>query len=801
MIKRLVGCSSVALATMLLSAAVEAQVATPEAATPATSPASPTADATGLGEIVVTAQRRSENAERTPLTVTAISQDALQTRAVVSERDLQTVAPGLTVRATSNSNQLNFAIRGQSVDTFSSSPSAVLQYFDEVQITPYSATPFFDLQSVQVLKGPQGTLFGRNGTGGAVLFTSAAPTNELSGFMTARAGNYSAKSFEGALNIPLVDDRLLFRIAGTYQYHDGYSYNLYDDRRVGTVKRGGVRGSLFMRFSDNLTDSLVVDYNRSGGTNLPNVAYSAYGVGSTNNGIPLDSTGALLFGPGLDTLTGPGSFAAYLAAHPKAFPGGLVAYTALQNARGPYLVDVDSDLRHRAHGVTASNITKLDLGTDIALKNVFGYSYSYAFDNQEYDGTPYQIEGQGEPGVSPGGGFYATRSTSDELQLQGKALDSRLQFTTGLYYSNDRSRQASNVYFFDVSPIIPVTVEFLGARELNKSYAAYAQGTYDLSALTGISGLSVTGGVRYTKIKYAQISLPGSPHYGEPTFPAHLSGQVGKVSWQGGLQEQLNPSLLLYAVSRHSFRSGGFNPQAPSRPGPSSIGGGEFAPETTTDAEIGAKFQGRLGSVPVRLNVALYQQWVKDVQRTIYATVPDFGLSALTVNIPKARVRGAEADVEVRPATWLSVGGNVAYTNGKYTSNEVDVFGEVQRYNPFSDTPKLSGNGFVQVNIATPESIGKLSLRGDVYRQSKFYFSSTADTISPFTDIKGYTLANFRVGLDNVAGSKFSLAASVRNAFNRVYYAGGLATGVITSINTASPGEPRTFFVEARVKF
>jgi outer membrane receptor protein involved in Fe transport len=100
---------------------------------------------TGLQEVVVTAERRSESAERAPLSITALTQDMLQKRAITSETDLQAAVPGLTVRETLNGNSLNFAIRGQSIDTFSNSPSAVLQYFNEVQINPQSATPFYDL--------------------------------------------------------------------------------------------------------------------------------------------------------------------------------------------------------------------------------------------------------------------------------------------------------------------------------------------------------------------------------------------------------------------------------------------------------------------------------------------------------------------------------------------------------------------------------------------------------------------------------------------------------------------------------
>jgi len=149
----------------------------------------PTSD-TGLEKIVVTAQRRSENLERTPVAVTVVSGDALVKQDIVTEADLRSAVPGLTVRASLNSNDLNYSIRGQTVDAFSGSQPAVLPYINEVQVgSSGGASAFYDLQSVQVLKGPQGTLFGKNSTGGAVLFTTAKPTDEFGGYFSASTGN------------------------------------------------------------------------------------------------------------------------------------------------------------------------------------------------------------------------------------------------------------------------------------------------------------------------------------------------------------------------------------------------------------------------------------------------------------------------------------------------------------------------------------------------------------------------------------------------------------------------------------
>lgn len=197
---------------MLLTTAVFAQ----SAAAPAGKAAA--AKATNdLEEVMVTAQRKEENLERTPVTVAVVTSEDLVKLAVVREEDLRSAAPGLTIRSTASSNQLNYAIRGQSLDAFSNSVPGVLPYFNEVQIGgDGGSSSFYDLGSVQVLKGPQGTLFGRSATGGAVLFTSQKPTNAFGGYVSAGGGDYGLKKAEGAINVPLATDTALARLAGTY---------------------------------------------------------------------------------------------------------------------------------------------------------------------------------------------------------------------------------------------------------------------------------------------------------------------------------------------------------------------------------------------------------------------------------------------------------------------------------------------------------------------------------------------------------------------------------------------------------
>src|SRR5665213_3839665 len=197
-----------------------------------------------MGEIIVTAQRRSESSSRTPVSILAISADQLTNAKVVSEQDLHVAAPGLSVRTGLSSNSLNYAIRGQSRDVFSGTRPGVLPYLNDVQIGGAGGSSlFYDLSSVQVLKGPQGTLFGRSATGGAVLFTTVKPTDEFSGYFSGLIGNYSARKIEGAVNIPIIEDSsgdaLLARFAGFYDRRNGFQTNFFDPtnpRREGDYK-------------------------------------------------------------------------------------------------------------------------------------------------------------------------------------------------------------------------------------------------------------------------------------------------------------------------------------------------------------------------------------------------------------------------------------------------------------------------------------------------------------------------------------------------------------------------------------
>jgi iron complex outermembrane receptor protein len=314
--------------------------------------------------------------------------------------------------------------------------------------------------------------------------------------------------------------------------------------------------------------------------------------------------------------------------------------------------------------------------------------------------------------------------------------------------------------------------------------------------------LSASAGVRYTKEEVSMDQTPGSSSFDlPPPFENRLAKDFDKVSWQFGVQEQLNNDLLVYIVSRRSFRSGGFNTTAPPIPGFGNDGGAGFDAETATDVELGAKYQGSVFSLPARLNVALYDESVTGIQRAVYTEVAG-QIAAVTTNVPKTRVSGLEVESQIIPTSWLRFGTNFAYTDARFTSNEVTLPGPPQitvGFGPYPDTPAWSGTVFSEVSHPVTADLA-VSVRGELYDQTKIYYSSTYNTLTPDSLIRGYAVANFRVGLDDTKAG-WSVAANVKNAFNRVYYVGGLAAINVITTNAVIPGDPRTFVVTLRYNF
>jgi iron complex outermembrane recepter protein len=795
-------------------------------AVPAFAQNAPAAEAAAPdGDIIVTAQRRDESLSKTPVAVSVLSADTLVKANIVTEQDLRSATPGLSVRSGFGSNNSNYALRGQSQDANSNTPPGVLPYINEVQVSGAGgSSAFYDLQSVQVLKGPQGTLFGRSATGGAILFTTAKPSDEFGGYVSALGGSLGALKAEGAVTGAIIKDVASARIAGTYQRRHGYQFNLFTNSRVGDFERYGFRGSLSLKLGGGITNDTVVDYLKNTGegsvsvlsgllplgpagqapfvpiellyagvTSPTNPGPTALGLDPTTTGIAIAQAFLAPAGAAVQALA-PAFYTAYFA-NPRHPSGGIRQFLADQQARGPYIVNSDAANSINSNSIIVTNTTAIEVGASAKIKNIFGYSHGKLALQLEADGTPYQIS---ESDALGGTRTRATTTTgiSDELQLVGTTLGDSLSYVAGLYFSDEKYNQLQGSTFFDLllGPASQVNHFLLK----NTTYAAYAQGTYKLND----SGLAATIGVRYTSEKVRKVTFSDDIQAGtcvaQPLiYDCDASKTFKRLSWQFGLQDQVNSNLLIYAVTRRAYKSGGYNGSLAPLIGGADVAGHEYLAEKVTDVEFGVKLNGDIGGVPARLNISGYHIWVRNSQRGAYGIVSGAPAS-LTTNVPRGKTYGAEIDLQVRPADWLSLGGSFNYTKATFAPDPVFVNGQSQIFDQAPDTPKTSGTLYADVTVPLSGNISGL-LHGDVYAQSKT-FNSPRSANNFGTVIGGYAIANFRVGVEDKEVG-WSLTANVKNAFKKVYYSGGIPTGEIYQINVLTPAEPRTFTVEARFKF
>ncbi|PEQ14259.1 hypothetical protein B2G71_01235 [Novosphingobium sp. PC22D] len=742
-------------------------------------------------EILVTARRRTESVQDVPVAVSALSASDLEARGIHTEADLQTAIPGLIVRSGNNNNQLNYVIRGESVDAYSGSPPGVQPYINEVPFPVISSTPFYDLENVQAVKGPQGTLFGRNSTGGAVLFQTREPDDYFGGYASVQYGNFDRLIGEAAINLPISDDKLLLRVAGTVTSGGAFVRNLYDDEMLGDKHERSGRATLAIEPTENIRNVTMVQVSKTTGTNAPNTAYYTIPCGDPSgfNSCTYSPDNQPFFS---DLLEG-----RIFANYPNGFvyAGGFQSLPEFQRSQGDYVVNQNADFDHRARSEMVVNKTEIELTDDISLKNIFGYSFSKNQINYDTDYSPYPFIQQYSPDAVLTGADLpvetsATKTYSNELQLQGKTGDGRLTWLLGAFYIDAKEDYFSPLWLGAAN----VSVAYNAATG-NKSTAVFGQATYELT-----DRLNLTVGGRYTWEKITLVQLDQSI-FGPGQ---RQSVKQSDPSWTATLDYHATPDLMVYLSSRGSWRRGGFNPFNPPTPTPLTAandpGGNFFLPERVRDVEAGLKFEGRAGDMPVRANLAVYNAWIADIQKTAYVVIAGTASSA-TINVPKTRIRGIETDASLRPADWLTVAGSITYTDAKFTDNESRLFGNPVLYGPFGDVPEFAGTLSADAVLPLGGDAGELNYHVDLYHQSSFYFSNLGGTIQPGTKLPAYTLINMRLDWDDMFDSPLKASLFVKNLTDKLYYTGGSAGAQNFSVESAGFGQPRTYGVAVRVDF
>jgi iron complex outermembrane receptor protein len=738
------------------------------------------APVTELQEITVTARRRTENLESVPVAITAVSGQDLAKNGVRDINALQAQVPSLVIASNGEADRanLNFVIRGQGQVYGEFTPS-VVTYFAEVPTAAPGASLFYDLQNVQVLKGPQGTLFGKNTTGGALLFLPNRPSYDgLKADFSVRAGNYDMVESDGFVNIPVVDDKLGMRIAYNYGTRKGYTYDLTSHRDLDNEDyyafRLGILANPTERFENYLVASFYNDHTNN----------SSAQINSVNPASPL--TGIF----------------------------GYYALLAAQQARGPRVVQSSVlDPYRKDFDLAVTDIATFKVSDMFSLKNILGYRV----DRDRYAND---VDGSAAPIIDfPAGSTYQDYNTrySEELQALVDAFDKRLNLIIGVYTDYihpDPQALQSNLQVGNATYRLNQTTAY--------STAGFAQGTYDLRDL--LAGLKLTSGVRYTQDR---VSNRAGQWAGPSTFfdPAVDTCQVANsdpgsciysagarfhhTSWLVSLDYQITEGTLVYAATRNGYKSGGKNGFIPD-PSYSSYG-----LETVQDYEVGIKTNFHAGSVPVRINADAYSGNYDNIQRAIIIVTPtgiyapiSTGTVVNGVNQPnKAVVRGLELEWQAQLLPDLRLSGFYNYTDAHYTNYYLSFLGigtfDV-KYTDFSFTPRNKAGMTLDYTLPIRADIGKVSVSANYTYQSAERFGNDPRVIRQIdllydpADIPGYGLLNWRVDWSNVMNKGFDLGFFMTNALNRSYLD---FEGNYFGLLGMSPGQygpPRFFGAEVR---
>lgn len=739
---------------------------------------------TALEEIIVTARRREERLQDVPVSMTVFSESAIRDQNIFSASDIATYTPSLHANPRFGSENTTFAIRGFSQELRTTSSVGV--YFAEV-IAPRGANTqqsgdgagpgdFFDLENVQVLKGPQGTLFGRNTTGGAVLLTPKKPTDAFEGYVEGSVGNYDMRRLQGVVNVP-VSDTLRIRLGVDSQERDGYLRNVsaIGPRDFADVDYTAFRASVVWDVTDNIENYTIFKYSES-----------------ENNGYP---SSIFICNPGV----GVGGLC-------QADLGGRQARGAhgFHDISNPVL-NPSSEIEH----FQFINTTTWDINDNLTLKNILSYSeYETSTRNATY-GTdwhfPVRDAGGNIVGTQPlifqMSGLQDGRPSADneviveELQLQGTHLDDRLTWQAGIYYEKTRpggeygAQSPAQISCLQETISSPNPADWrcnnlLGAGSVAtapgkityENKAVYFQGSYAFT-----DQWSATVGLRYTQDEtkgwtreevYYFPNVPTGGYYPYVGFTSEERRPTAKSeepTWVLGLDYKPSDDTLVYAKYARGYRQGSVNLASIAE-------WNTHEPEQVDTYEIGMKteFQGR---VPGNFNVSLFYNDFQDQQVQFgYFTTTGVGTTSI-INAGSSTIWGLEIDSTLQLTENTTLTASYAYldTNVDEITYPQVIPDSIARLGgataaegePLSYSPRnklvLSGN----YRLPIDEALGDLSAGVSYVYTDKRQAVTKATSI--YATLPSYELINANLNWNNFMGSHFDLSLFATNITNEKY--------------------------------
>jgi iron complex outermembrane recepter protein len=746
------------------------------------------AQARGLEEVIVTAQRREQNLQDVALSVSALGSVQLERTGVTEMTELVGRVPNLVASPglTGGRAMPVFAIRAQSQQetTMLADPSVTI-YFNDVPAprAQGSNMSFFDIASVEVVKGPQGTLFGRNTTGGAILVRPAKPQEAFDASISQVFGNHGLMETDAMLNVPFGSWGAL-RIAGQHDESDGWLTDVITGKEVNSVDENAGRISFDLHPSERWNSLFMVGYSqaRSGGTG------------------------------------------GYITALPGGVSAGLRALQtpllAAQQQRGHFETVSGVPMRNDVEVFSADNTTTIELTDKVSIKNIVGYRDIDYDALEDTDGTSALILTVNR--------IDKQHQISEELQILGS--NDWMNWIVGGFYFNEKGTNAAPTAGIGagagtpdpgliepnerMSDYAPNYINTNSGAE-NTSTAVFAQATFNLDKM--LEGFSVTLGARQNWDKREvdirnvgwltpptvtpaafscrfTLDTDGNPATPEVRPPLEncslpLEADFSEPTYNISLDYRVTPDALVYLAHRHGYRTGGFGARATTQAGLSRT----FEPETVDDIELGAKVDWQFGDAFLRTNLAVFHADYKDIQRLLTdpTLVP---ITTVTTNAGKAEIDGGEFEFVFRPVDMLEISGFYSYTDAKFTEF-IAPDGTDLSNAPFARAPEHIYGGTARIDLPLG-NLGNASLSATYFHMDEFV---TTDTFDPTAFVEGYDLWNFNLEWTGIGGSGADVVFFVDNAFDEAYLLPYQHIAQVNKVDT--PGAPQTYGVRLRYRF
>jgi iron complex outermembrane receptor protein len=624
---------------LLAATAVSGLVVTSPALGQAATPVAVTDE--GLGEIVVTAQRRVENVQNVPVAVTVLSADTLDRNDVRDLSRVEILTPGFSFgRSGSDARP---AIRGVRTENVGVSGDPTIGFFvDNIYRSRASQAnePFVDVERVEVQRGPQGTLYGRNTFGGNVSVTTARPTDKLGAGLNLTYGSFDRMRGDGFVNVPITDT-IQVRVAGLREKMDGYVKGTTDDLDIYNRDTTYARASLRFKPVDALEAVLSYSYWQEKGTGAGAFGYRVGGIflNPTTGAFDLDGQPFKLNAdpPGRDGIPDAGGVdrGFPINTDPLFYPG-----------------DTKLEQDQKQHVVSLNLSADLGFAT---LRSITGYVDYKVFRNADNDFSLRKgnVDGQEDK----------LTALSQEVQLASNG-NGPLQWILGYFFFEEDVKAS----IFSSCPTAARNTPgcaFAAGLPRTTSNAVFGQASYWIIP----DKLRLTGGIRYTSDKKEINRANAVTDTNQRITQILRTGQrldfeFNKTTWRANAEFYVNDDSMLYATVSTGFRSGGFNAGVFTNP----LLQGSFGPENVTAYEIGSK--NRFFDNKVQLNLSVYRNEFSDLQVQNQFLVPatggGFTTTSIILNAAKAHSQGIEVELQAVPVPGLNIAMSGTLMEAKY---------------------------------------------------------------------------------------------------------------------------------------